>query len=696
MPPKKKAPPPPPDIENEEEEDDLGDDPFAPLDEDDFDQDADDLGADIAAEAEDPNRVDLRGQDPGPIRPAGMGWGGGVQPIGTPQPGQGWHPGMGGQGGYLDDGNGYPMPGYQQQQQQQQYRPPPQPGRPTESRIWKSAHLHPEIPQLRVWKDLHGKPVLLGDIGAQASVEEFIQTFYEEMPKRGEGKAAFMVRPLDNGGNEVQEEIVLPAISENHVTLKRIRAMRSASDEGGRVRDLEEKVIGMLDDRLRHAETRVEEERRLMAERTASLAERETQLASRAAASVEGIMDRTLKAEHERAERLLEAERQRGKETTGVLNSTFAAIAEMQEKSAQREREANDTRLREELQRRQEERADNEERRNRDKTEWEQKLARERMEHEQRWEREKLDLQLKADAAKEEARLRDAKEQREWDRKRDEQRRDDERRATLEREDRERREKESDRMFQLRMKEMEQGAQRDREHAERMMQLSLAAKSTDSVEGIVERGAKLLGGLGINVKEPIPGILNRGDDDDIDVTEVLSKAIEAGASVITTHMQTRPQLPGAPGFPQLPGPMQPPQPNVPGGQMVLGTPADAPAPTQAQPATQQPGQPAPAPQAPAAPTSALPLQTQKVARNALRDLVKKLRAQPETAWQNTITLAVSMEPSIYHYIKEQSILTALREALGALRVPEDQQEAFAERILAHDAMTLIPDDVPRR
>jgi len=84
----------------------------------------------------------------------------------------------------------------------------------------------------------------------------------------------------------------------------------------------------------------------------------------------------------------------------------------------------------------------------------------------------------------------------------------------------------------------------------------------------------------------------------------------------------------------------------------------------------------------------LPLAAQKTSRVGLRALVKKLRGEAEENWKHTIQMAFLTEPTMYHYVKEQTIAAALTEA-GA-------DKALVERILNHPALDEVPADVPRR
>jgi hypothetical protein len=89
----------------------------------------------------------------------------------------------------------------------------------------------------------------------------------------------------------------------------------------------------------------------------------------------------------------------------------------------------------------------------------------------------------------------------------------------------------------------------------------------------------------------------------------------------------------------------------------------------------------------AATDAGLSLPTQRKARKALRNLIRRLSTSKEDDWQGHIATAISQEFSIYHYIKAVTVKAAAMEA-GA-------DEELTERIIrAMQSSGMVPDDVP--
>jgi hypothetical protein len=77
--------------------------------------------------------------------------------------------------------------------------------------------------------------------------------------------------------------------------------------------------------------------------------------------------------------------------------------------------------------------------------------------------------------------------------------------------------------------------------------------------------------------------------------------------------------------------------------------------------------------APVTPDIDLPLNVQKKARMAIRDLVRKYRSTPDSEWTEATMQAIGNELSIYHYCQAVSVRYALNEA-GA-------EEALSARVI---------------
>jgi hypothetical protein len=628
---------------------DEGADPFAPVDNDEEDEVADAL----AEELNNASREDLNRHEPEPI---GQGYG-------SPTP-------MGMDASFMNPS-----------------APAPVVGRPTTPKIWANAHLHPSVTALRVWKKQNGTPVLVGMIDKDANEEEFIQHFYEVMPKAGEGTGVFVIRPINMDGQEVREEITLPPISEYHTVLRQLRKARSGGDSGpsqyGYVpsplaqasTDYQMKLIEhqmKLNDRrlemTEHAAREAAERARIAFEKAA---EERIELASRTAMSVESITERMMKSEAERTERALRAEEQRNQQTLGAQQGLTASLLQMQQTAAEREREAYDRRMREEESRRERERRELEDKRERDRLEYESRMERERLEWQRKYEQEKLEMAHKIE------------------------------RERIERDERQRREESERKMaHDARMREMELAAQRDREHAERMMQLQTQNRreeKSESIEGMIERAAKVASIFGIKPTDIVDRFLNPPETDDEDkpsaaapIVEALGKVVAVGIEQFGQYAKAQAEMQGraAAGPMGMPG-MAPGGAMVPMGYLPHNLPQQpqAAAPQPVPVAAVQPGDAAAPVQAAVIPQSALPLAVQKNARNALRGLVKALRTSPQEKWAEVVGSAVAMEMAIYHYCKDVTIKAALVEA-GA-------DQGLIEALIAHPAVEMIPPDVPR-
>jgi hypothetical protein len=564
-------------------------------------------------------------------------------------------------------------------------------GRPVTPKIWANAQLHPSVVQLRVWKKTNGVPVLIGTIDAHATEEEFIRTFFDVMPAPGEGQAVFVVRPVDREGREIREEVTLPPISEYHTILKAMRTSRAAAAAAGismtpyapappamppELLKLLERSQEAADARTRIMEEELRSARDLAIRAQEQAAQERIDLASRTAMSVEAITERMMKQEAERTQKALDAEKLRADQQQTALTSMFTQMQVMMQQAQEREREAFDRRLRED-----------ESRREREQREYERRMTEGQREAEGKRERERE----------------------EWERK-----------SRIEKDEAERREREREaeraRQHDLRMREMETSAQRDREHAERMVELTKMREKGESIEGTIEKTTKVLGMLGVNPVDLISKVMGKKDDDGeegggsgLGALAAFAPLIGEGAKVLGEIMKANAQArgqqprmmgPGMGGFPVAPQGYYPQPQMLPAPQPLAAAemgqypqqPQYAAPPQYAPPAAPAPApmQQAPVEAAPAAPTgpqSSLPLPVQRSARTALRNLVKTLKGTPREGWEDAITFAIASELSIYQYVNDVSVLSALLEA-GA-------ESPFAAQIIdALRASDKVPNDLP--
>jgi len=271
------------------------------------------------------------------------------------------------------------------------------------------------------------------------------------------------------------------------------------------------------------------------------------------------------------------------------------------------------------------------------------------------------------------------------------------------------RDSERQRQHELRLKEMEISSARDREHAERMMQLSMqraeVAKS-DGIGNMLTAGLTLLEKADMDLKD-VMGMIRGGAESagwaDLlgtlaeRVGSVAEKAIEAKVDAQAAQLEGQ-QMAAIAQQPQPPGMVMVPQQllqqgafpqagGIPGAPMgyvnPYGQEQQMQAPQEFQQAIPMPQQPG---LAQAAPATSLGLQAQKTARVAIRWLLEALQTTPETEWEGAIAAAIGTEMTIYHYIQDVSVVYAMREA-GA-------DDAFVTKIVqALQASALVPNDI---
>ena len=77
------------------------------------------------------------------------------------------------------------------------------------------------VAQLRVWKWENGIPCALGVVSPDCTERQFIKMFSNAMPRKGEGKAQFRLRPVDMRGVEIGREFTVH-ISEHHSSVRKV------------------------------------------------------------------------------------------------------------------------------------------------------------------------------------------------------------------------------------------------------------------------------------------------------------------------------------------------------------------------------------------------------------------------------------------------------------------------------------------
>ena len=322
-------------------------------------------------------------------------------------------------------------------------------GRATSPKLYAQVSQFPTCTQLRVWKWENGIPVGLGTIDATATEEDFVRQFFSAMPKKGEGKSQYKMRPIDIRGQELGQEATL-VISEHHSTLGAMRVAEederagrnpmmglfgrgfgaergggSGSDEMAReLTGMVEHMLATSDQRARHLEEALESERERMREEELERTRERVDLATNAAQGVQAVTERLMKDESQRSERAMKSQEQQSNMLVTTLSTVFAQQQSAMQQQAAEQRRSDEFRLQQERQRAEEERRsyhdrikmereEAERKRQLERDEMESRIRREREEADRRFkmetlrmEREREDRKMEMERAKEEARLR--------------------------------------------------------------------------------------------------------------------------------------------------------------------------------------------------------------------------------------------------------------------------------------------------
>ena len=331
-------------------------------------------------------------------------------------------------------------------------------GRATSPRLYSQASQFPTCAQLRVWRWENGIPVGLGAIDAMAAEEDFVREFFEAMPKPGQGRMQFKLRPIDVRGEEMGKEITL-VISEHHAALQQIRRAKKAESEentnnggpmygqGGTVvvdrgdgdagaayasemSRMFEKAVEAADQRTNALEQALLEERERLRSDDGQRAQERIDLATQAAQGVQAITERMMRDESSRAERAMRSQADQSQMLLTTLTQIFASAQSQQHSISETARAADHQRLEQERQYAERVRMEQEDRRKRDIQEMEErrKMEQARLEEERhqlrqqrdfeikqlelRAERDRLELHAKAEREKAEALVRQALEER--------------------------------------------------------------------------------------------------------------------------------------------------------------------------------------------------------------------------------------------------------------------------------------------
>lgn len=322
-------------------------------------------------------------------------------------------------------------------------------GRASSPRLYAQASQFPTCVQLRVWKWENGVPVGLGTIDATSTEEDFVRKFFTAMPRRGEGRAQYRLRPIDIRGQELGQEVTT-VISEHHAAIRQMREAEEeeremrmygrgrfrgedddrnggppqviveapqSSDSGEQMSHVVDRMLEVVEARAKALEDSLDMERERLREEESRRAQERIDLATNAAQGVQVITDRLMKDEAQRAERALRAQQEQSQMVLTTITTQFQQSQQMAAQMAEERRRQDEYRLEQERQRSERERRDVEERLRREREEYEAKRAREREEAEIRLRAERDEAQRKFEQQKMELEMRLQREREELERK---------------------------------------------------------------------------------------------------------------------------------------------------------------------------------------------------------------------------------------------------------------------------------------
>ena len=461
-------------------------------------------------------------------------------------------------------------------------------------------------------------------------------------------------------------------ISEHHAALQRRRRGGHDDDdsEDGAVSAASEMTrmfdrMMMTSEQKTHAlEEALEDERQRLRIQDAARAEERVNLANESAKGVQVLTERIMQDEARRNEAAMQMQNEQNQTMVTTLTSIFAQQQTMMQGSMEAARRNDEYRLEQERQRAIRERDDEVGRRERERREADERFRREKEEADSklRQERDYLERRMMKEQKEMEFRLQREREDaaRTHQREREEREGRDRwlaeergRRDAIEREASKERETERQRRHERMIADAAAGAQRDREHAERMMTLSKIEMSNQAFGGLGDLLPKAKGFLkemGMEPMDVMQRVLGQSDEGS-GTTELITSLLGVAGEVAKTAIATK-NAPGmmAMGPPpmlthnQLPPEGAPPPPYAPAAYAMPGPQGQAPE-VQTTPAT----------------GAGLSLQDQKKARLTLRKLIQILEAKPREAWDDLIMQTLAAEPAIYDYIRAVTVRSALYE-----------------------------------
>lgn len=392
------------------------------------------------------------------------------------------------------------------------------PGVASSPRLFSSVSQFPTATQLRVWKVENGNKAALGAIDANCTDEDFVRQFYTAMPKPGEGKCTYILRPIDALGNELGHQAA-HTVHEAHATLVQLRKQEelqknpwaammgggampmmgpgmpgmmpgmmpwmgqshAPADRGGRdgpiivqpqdstgpIVDMYSRAQDAAEARMAMLEQALEEERRRVRDEEMRRAQEQVEIAKASATSVHAVTERMMKEEAERSERLQRAEAERNQTFFTTLTGIFAQQQTMTQQQVEAQQRADMLKIEQERARGERERVEAEQRMKTWLMEQEEKRRSEREEMEARRRAEREEYLLKAKLEREEAERRAAEIKAETERRMAEAKAEMERRALEAKMDADRRIQEQQAKLQFEAEQMKLRIEQERHEAER-------------------------------------------------------------------------------------------------------------------------------------------------------------------------------------------------------------------------------------
>jgi hypothetical protein len=302
-------------------------------------------------------------------------------------------------------------------------------GRATSPKLYASAAQFPTAVQYRVWRWENGIPVAIGAIDAEALEDDFIRQFYAAMPKRGDGRFQFRFRPVDIRGRELGKEFT-KNISEHHNTLLQLHKQKEREREeqmgnGGHSDPIlinqgdgsggayAEEMGRMFEQAVETAERRtellqatLEEERERLREEEKSRYQERIQVADRSADVVQKMTEKLMLTDQARSKEQLEAQKGQSGLMMQTLTTVFAQQQTAAAAQADRIRQSDEVRMRQDREFFERQRTEVESKRKADREEYEARMAREREEGERKAARDREDAERKLAAEKAESQRR--------------------------------------------------------------------------------------------------------------------------------------------------------------------------------------------------------------------------------------------------------------------------------------------------